>query len=285
MLSKRRSLRVLAPALAILWIAIGVAASQTAAKSPPQKNSSAPASSFAGQGKKIFTSSCAQCHGLDGKGSERAPNIADRPNVQRLSDAQISHIVENGVPGTGMPAFHSFQPPQIRAVVGYLRTLQGKNKAVSLPGNPATGKTIFSGKAGCSECHMVAGEGGFIASDLSEYARSHTVEQIRAAIVDPASGGRPVRLVTVALRSGEKLVGRVRDEDNFSVQLQTLDGTFHFLSKSDIDKMDSDSQPLMPSNYGSKLDAHELNDVISYLMNVAGSSGEATAKKIDEWEQ
>jgi cytochrome c oxidase cbb3-type subunit 3 len=254
------------------------------AQEPSQKRpSTAKAGSI--QGKQIFTSSCAQCHGLDGKGSERAPSIADTANVQRLSAAQLSDIIENGVPGTGMPAFHSLQTSQVRAVVGYLRILQGKNKTASLPGNPASGKVIFFGQLGCSQCHMVGGEGGFIASDLSDYTRSHTVEQIRRAIVDPAGNGRPVRLVTVALRGGEKFVGRVRDEDNFSVQLQTLDGTFHFFSKSDIDKMEPDSQPFMPANYGSRLDAQELNDVVSYLMSVAGASGHEAPKKTDEWEQ
>ena len=237
------------------------------------------------QGKQTFTSTCAQCHGLDGKGSERGPNIADKPSVQRLSDSQIFHVIENGVAGTGMPAFHSLEESQIRALVAYLRTLQGKNKAAALPGNPEQGKTIFFGTAACSECHMVAGQGGFIASDLSDYARSHAVGQVRSAIVDPASVSQQVRLVTATLRDGEKFEGRVRDEDNFSVQLQTLDGRFHFLSRSEIDTMEPDSHLLMPSDYGSRLDPRELNDVVSYLMSVASASGSPTPTKVEEWEQ
>jgi cytochrome c oxidase cbb3-type subunit III len=285
MLSKRRSLRILAAAIAVFWIAIGLASSQTAAKSPQQKSSNASVSSSSGQGKKIFASTCAQCHGLDGKGSERAPNIADRPAVRRLSDTQISHIIENGVPGTGMPAFHSFQSAQVRALVAYLRVLQGVNNSIALPGNPERGKSLFFGTAGCSACHMVAGDGGFIASDLSDYARSHTVEQIRGAIADPANNGRAVRLVTATLHSGDKYVGRIRDEDNFSLQLQTLDGAFHFLSKSDIGNIEPDSRLLMPSDYGSKLQPAELNDIVSYLMSVAGSNGSAPPKKMDDWEE
>jgi cytochrome c oxidase cbb3-type subunit III len=235
-------------------------------------------------GKQIFASSCAQCHGLDGKGSERAPDIVDRPSVQRSSDSQIFHIIENGVPGTGMPAFRSFNSSQIGAVVAYLRTLQGKNKTTALPGNPEQGKMLFFGRAGCSQCHMVAGEGGFIASDLSEYARIHDVAQIRSAIADPASMGKQVRMVAVTLRSGEKYTGRVRDEDNFSLQLQALDGTFYFLSKSKIDTMQSDSQPIMPSDYGTRLNTRELNDVISYLIRAAGGIDVAARKRAEEFE-
>jgi cytochrome c oxidase cbb3-type subunit III len=236
------------------------------------------------RGKQIFSSACAQCHGLDGRGSERAPNIADGPTVQRLSDSRILQIIQNGVPGTGMPAFHSFDSSQLRALVAHLRTLQGKNKAAPLPGNPEQGKALFFGKAECSQCHMVAGEGGFIASDLSEYARIHEADQIRSAIVDPASAGQQARLVTVTLHGGEKYEGRVRDEDNFSVQLQSLDGTFYFLSKSDIDKMQTDSQSLMPADYGTRLNTHEMNDVISYLIRAAGGTDPAARKTAAEFE-
>ena len=184
-----------------------------------------------------------------------------------------------------MPAFHSLKNPEIHELVAYVRTLQGEKKITVLPGNPEQGKTLFSGKAGCSECHMLAGQGGFIASDLSDYARVHPVDQIRSAIINPESNNRQVRLVTATLRSGEEFVGRVRDEDNFSVQLQTLDGTFHFLSKAEIAAMDSASQSLMPSDYGSLLDSRELNDLISYLMSVAGTTEAATPKKAEEWDQ
>ncbi len=253
-----------------------VAGSQTA----PHANKTASAI----QGKQIFSSACAQCHGLDGRGSERAPNIADRPTIQRLSDSQIVRIIQNGVPGTGMPAFHSFDNSQIRAVVAHLRTLQGKNKTAAVPGNPEQGKTLFFGKAECSQCHMVAGDGGFIASDLSEYARIHEVEQIRSAIVDPGNTGQQARLVRVTLHSGQIYAGRVRNEDNFSVQLQSLDGTFYFLSKSEIDKMQTDAQSLMPSDYGTRLNTHELNDVISYLIRAAGGADPAARKKGEEFE-
>jgi cytochrome c oxidase cbb3-type subunit III len=283
MLSKPRPLRVPVPALTVVWIAIGVAASQTAAKNPLQKSPTAPAASFSLQGKHIFTSSCAQCHGLDGKGSERAPNIADRPAVRHLSDAQISGIVENGVPGTGMPAFHSFEPQQVKAVVTYLRTLQGKNKTVAVPGNPQRGKAIFFGKGRCSDCHMIAGQGGFIASDLSDYAHIHVIDEVRQAIIAPAQNTN-TELVTVTLRDGDNYSGRIRNEDNFSLQLETMDGEFHFFSKLDISKVEHDSRPLMPSDYGTRFDSRELDDLMSYLMT-ATKSDQSIEKKQEEWEQ
>ena len=223
-------------------------------------------------GKKIFGSSCAGCHGLDGRGGERAPNIVQNRAVQRLSDAQLRRIVREGVPGSGMPAFRSLRDPDVRALVAYLRTLQGTTKAGNLPGNPERGENLFFGKAGCSGCHMVAGKGGFIASDLSSFGQTHSLEQTRAAIVKPnQTGDKPAQTATVTTLDGEKYVGRIRNEDNFSLQLQTLDGAFHFFQKSDLERTEYSSQPLMPSDYGSTLSAGELNDIVSYLMKSAAS--------------
>jgi cytochrome c oxidase cbb3-type subunit 3 len=236
-------------------------------------------------GKQTFASTCANCHGLDGRGSERAPNIADRPRVQQLSDVQLFKIIENGIRGTGMPAFHSLDSSNVKAVVNYLRTLQGTGKPVKLPGDPARGEAIFLGKAGCSGCHMVAGKGGFIASDLSGYARTHTVEQIRNEITTPSNNDGRARMATATLHSGEKYSGRVRNEDNFSLQLQTLDGIFHFLAKSELEGLEYSSQPLMPSNFGSTLSPDELNDVVSYLVSLAGANtrpSKMTEKKFED---
>jgi cytochrome c oxidase cbb3-type subunit 3 len=282
MLSSSKSVRVLVSVLVALWAAGGVASSQT----PPQNLRQREFKLVSTQGKQVFAASCASCHGLDGRGGERAPNIAKSPKAQRLSNAQIAHIIENGIPGTGMPAFHSLESSDINAVVTYLRTLQGTKRTVKLPGDPARGQTIFFGRAGCSGCHMVAGQGGFIASDLSGYARTHAAEQIRSAITSPTPTSDPqARLVTASIRDGEKYVGRMRNEDNFSLQLQTLDGNFHFILKSDLERLEYSSQPLMPSDYGSSLGPVELNDVVSYLMNVAStrtSQSETPRKEFEE---
>jgi cytochrome c oxidase cbb3-type subunit 3 len=254
--------------VAALWAAGGLAAwPQAPRQNPAQKNTKIVPT----RGKQTFASTCAGCHGLDGRGGERAPSIVERAHVQRLSDAQISHIIENGVPGTGMPAFHSLERSDVEAIVAYLRVLQGRTKTLDLPGDPDHGEKVFFGKAGCSGCHMVNGKGGFIASDLSTYASTHAVEQIRSAITSRSPGtNQQERLVTATTRGGEKVIGRIRNEDNFSLQLETLDGKFFLVTKSDLERLEYSSETLMPSDYSSTLSPHDLNDVVSYLMKVAG---------------
>jgi cytochrome c oxidase cbb3-type subunit III len=222
------------------------------------------------QGRQVFSSSCAGCHGLDGRGGERAPDIAGKREVQRLSNAVLARIVHDGVPGTGMPSFRLLGASRIQAVVLYVRSLQGRGEAGRLPGNPEAGKGLFFGKAGCAECHMVAGAGGFIGSDLSNYGATESAEEIRQAILHPEASLDPARKTTVVTTmSGEQLTGIARNEDNFSLQLQTLDGSFHLFIRTDLKSVEHQDRSLMPSDYSSRLSHAELDDVVSYLMSVA----------------
>lgn len=224
------------------------------------------------EGKTIFSVNCAACHGLDGKGSERGPDIADRHGVKQRSDASLFRIVRDGVPGTGMPAFRSLGAPAIQAVVRHLRRLQGFREAEQLSGNAKTGQELFFGKAECSRCHMANGEGSFIASDLSSYANGQSSDAVRRAITDPDKNidARKTMAVVTTLE-GVTHRGMVRNEDNFSLQMQTLDGAFHLLSKADLDKVEYESQSLMPGDYGVRLTRGEIDDLVKYLVSTAGN--------------
>src|SRR5712664_484807 len=233
-------------------------------------------------GRQVFENRCAGCHGIDGRGGERAPDIATTAKTQPRSDSALAQIITSGIPSGGMPAFSTLDASTGRALVRYLRFLQGKTGSAALPGNPQNGKAIFFGRARCSECHLAAGAGGFIASDLSSYGRSRPIEEIRDAIVKPNQpSNAPSGTVTIATRAGQNLTGVLRNEDNFSLQLQSLDGIFHLLLKSDIATINRDPNSLMPANYGSTLSHGELNDLVSFLMSVAQHDKSPDPKKTE----
>jgi cytochrome c oxidase cbb3-type subunit 3 len=221
-------------------------------------------------GRQVFENRCAGCHGIDGRGGERAPDIATSAKTQRRSDSALTQIIINGIPSAGMPAFSTLDASTTQALVKYVRFLQGQTGTAALPGNPQNGKAIFFGRARCSECHLAAGAGGFIAPDLSSYGRSRPVEEIRDAIVKPGQQSNTSRgTVAIATRAGQTLTGVLRNEDNFSLQLQSLDGAFHLLMKSDVASVRRDLNSLMPADYASTLSAGDLNDLVSFLMSVA----------------
>jgi cytochrome c oxidase cbb3-type subunit III len=179
-----------------------------------------------------------------------------------------------------MPAFHSLSAPQVQSLVSYVRALQGKIETRTIPGNAAHGKEIFFGKGECSNCHAIAGQGGFLGPDLSSYGAISSANQIQDAILNSnrivPSGYRSAVATT---RDGVRIEGVVRNEDNFSVQLQTQDGAFHFFQKSDLQKFDYSNQSLMPSNYAQRLSQDELNDLVSFLMGATPSNHKGTSKK------
>ncbi len=223
-------------------------------------------------GKTAYSAVCAGCHGLDGKGGERAPDIASRPRVRELSDEAVLHVLQNGVPNTSMPSFRSLGSEKLRSLVEYVRELQGIGNARNVTGNADHGKTVFFSKGGCANCHSMQGSGGFYGSDLSGYAQGRSPESIRQAIVAPNRDLDPRRRVAVATTtSGEVLEGLTRNEDNFSLQLLTPDGIVHLLYKSSLAKLTYREESAMPADYEKKLSAAELDDLVKFLVSVAES--------------
>ena len=272
MLSKRKSLRCWLCLSLLGWIGVfHVSISLAQQKLPNAKSKVNPLS-----GQNAYNSACAGCHGLDGHGSDKAVNISESAKVRHLSDAQIADIIANGVPGTGMPAFHSLSEPQIRAIITYLRSLQGQNQMRTTPGDAARGKTVFFGKGECSACHTISGEGGFFGPDLSSYGSSLSASAIRDEIARtpriPHDGYRSAVVITAA---GDRLEGMIRNEDNFSVQFQARDGNFHSFQKSDLQKLEHIETSLMPSDYRDRLTSAELNDLVSFLMNSVPEASKA----------
>lgn len=238
---------------------------------------------FVDSGRRIFESRCASCHGLDGRGTERAPNITNDLKVQRGTDAALQHTVQNGIAGTGMPAFSTMDDATAKSVVAYVRFLQERKRSALITGNAKRGQTLFFGKARCSECHMVSGQGGFIASDLSIFGRTHTTEEMQQAIISPPDGDARSAVLEVKTSDGQQFSGVVRNEDNFSLQLQTLDGGFHLFLKSDVESVARKTGALMPSDYAATLSAAEIDDLVSYLARIGGPS--RVKPKDEEWEE
>jgi cytochrome c oxidase cbb3-type subunit 3 len=231
-------------------------------------------------GRGIFESVCAACHGLDGRGGERGPNIRTRSEALSRSDKDLLKLLQDGLPDSGMPPFESLGVPKLKALVAYLRALQGSSKTSPLPGNPQKGKSLFFGKAACGDCHMVNGSGGFLGADLSSYASNASMEEIREAITDPNKDlDLRARTVFITTRDGRQFTGIARNEDNFSLQLQSVDGVFHLFAKSDLQTIEYQPKSLMPSDYGSVLSRPELNDLVSFLISSAWAAKEAPSSQ------
>jgi putative heme-binding domain-containing protein len=262
----------------VLVTAFSGVGQRASANKPPQSKRTSTSRAAARQ---VFESTCSACHGLDGRGGERGPDISSRPQIVQMPDLELMEVLRNGRPSGGMPAFAALGDTQLRSVMSYLRFLQGERADAAIPGDAAKGKTIFFGKGRCADCHMTQGQGGFLGSDLSAFAAALSAEEIRKKILTPREDAN--HLTTLTLGNGAKIAGIVRNEDNFSIQLQSLDGTFHFIARPDIFATEASTGPIMPNNYATLLTSGEFDDLVKYLATVAKPAvRKAKPERLDE---
>src|SRR5271166_1035600 len=142
---RRLRMRLLSPSLLLLAIPAALLAQHTYTPADIQ------------EGGRLFRANCVLCHGPEG---DQVPGIdlGHGRFRQTYSENALIKIIQNGIAGTGMPP-NNLQDFQAEIVVAYLRSLATSGRAVTGNGNAARGKALFFGKANCSACHRVYGEG------------------------------------------------------------------------------------------------------------------------------
>ncbi len=73
------------------------------------------------EGKQLFDAQCATCHGVDGRGGERGPDIATARRASRPVE-ETARIITEGIPAGGMPP-SNLGVEQVTLVARYLRAL------------------------------------------------------------------------------------------------------------------------------------------------------------------
>jgi putative heme-binding domain-containing protein len=246
---------------------VGRFASITDAQDGPltaQQNAGAIAS-----GSTLFRARCAECHGADAKGV--AGHDLTRLWTLGTTDERVFQTIRNGVPNTTMPS--STAPDgELRALIVYLRSLNGPAVAEPVRGNAENGERLFG--ANCSSCHAVNGRGGRLGPDLSRIAQSR--EQLTQAIRSPgasiATGYQPVTLV---LHNGQRVKGTLKGEDAFSIQIMDTNQRLRAYLKSTLDSVVRDAGSLMPEFSSGRLGDGDLDDLLGYLgtLRVATATG------------
>jgi mono/diheme cytochrome c family protein len=75
-------------------------------------------------GRKLFTRSCAECHGPEGAGIEKKHSAdLQLPEVQNQSDGTLFWKITNGNARHGMPSFSKLPELERWQLVLYIRTL------------------------------------------------------------------------------------------------------------------------------------------------------------------
>ena len=216
-------------------------------------------------GGRVFRSSCANCHGQDG---DQVPGVdLGRGQFKRAqTDQDLIGIIQNGIPGTAMPAT-SFSTEQAARVVAYLRSVAASKRGGSVAGDVARGKALFDGKGSCTTCHRVGAIGSRVGPDLSAIGLVRRVSELEGALVDPDADVQATnRTYRVVARDGTVTTGRLLNLDSFSVQLLDTRERLQSFLKSDL--RDHGFAPSPMPSYRARLNAQEIADVVTYLVSL-----------------
>jgi cytochrome c oxidase cbb3-type subunit 3 len=219
------------------------------------------------QGKAIFRSNCAFCHGLTAQGG-RGPSLISSNLLHSGADDAIRNLITHGVPGTTMPGFE-FPKDDLDALVQFLRGLSGSNAStVKPPGDPAAGELVYS-RAGCSNCHRIRSTGSIYGPELTRIGAGRSLDYIRESLLDPSAdiadnyGG-----VTVVTKDGKRVTGVRVNEDTFTVQIRKPDQAFALFDKSETKEVIHETKSMMPAY--NHLSPTDLQNLISYLSTLRG---------------
>jgi alcohol dehydrogenase (cytochrome c) len=214
-------------------------------------------------GKRLFEARCGLCHGADGAGGERGPNIVDARRGRVRSKESLREVISKGIPEGGMPAFR-LPDDEMESILMFLGSLSAPAIDRALPGNLAAGSAFFFGEGKCSSCHMIQGRGGVLGPDLSNLGRERRLAQIEQALHTPGGSNR---VVSVRTRDNRSVRGLVKNESNFDLQLLGMDGTVHLFERKQIAVIDRETKPLMPPLHASPEQTRDLLAFLSRLSN------------------
>jgi putative membrane-bound dehydrogenase-like protein len=135
--------------------------------------------------------------------------------------------------------------------------------ALNLKGEVAHGKKIYQER--CVLCHRLGGEGSAVGPDLVTVKNTGR-EKIMVNILDPNREVRPDYVsYLVETKDEESQIGLVVNETATTVTLRQPYGKESIVNRSDIKKMQSQGQSLMPEGLEAGLSAQDLADLIAYI--------------------
>jgi putative heme-binding domain-containing protein len=225
-----------------------------------------------GTGRAAFQRICSVCHSV---------NLATSQRMTRAEwSGVVGEMVSRGAQGTS---------EELENIVNYLSTNFGRG-TVSPPGGaqpskpaqqlaPLSRLEIAAAKKliqtnGCLSCHRIGEMGSYIGPDLNDVGSNLSSDQILHALASPNDMVQPDnRTVQLITHDGQRVIGRILNQDGFSVQLIDSSGQLQSFEKETLRQLVIVTTNPMPS-YAAKLNNEDVRTIVRYLASLREPSVE-----------
>ena len=226
-------------------------------------------------GRSQFASQCGFCHGRDAAGGAGGTDLTRSALVaEDVRGDRLGPVIRSGRPAEGMPAF-ALSDADLAAIVAFIHdqkrladTASGGRRSVDVAdlqtGEAGAGKRYFD--AACTRCHSATG-------DLAGLATRRQGLVLLQRMLYPSPGGRggdPSRVpqtVTVTLRSGQVVTGRLAYRDEFTIALTDADGWYQAWPAAQVTFAVDDPLEAHVAQLGKYTD-DDMHNVLAYLQTL-----------------
>jgi len=132
--------------------------------------------------KRVFDTSCAGCHGPEGRGG-KGPSLAVPKLRHARTDEELGQIILFGLPGTEMPPSWHLGVEGVTLAAAYVRMLGANATPPQVAGDVGKGQQLFRGKGACAGCHTIGAEGRAYGPDLSDIGARRSAAGLREALI------------------------------------------------------------------------------------------------------
>ncbi|MDB6068906.1 MAG: hypothetical protein JWL81_77 [Verrucomicrobiales bacterium] len=206
------------------------------------------------------------------------PNGARLTLISSASSPWLSFTLTLTTPADSLDvSYHTSRDPRPRALpvrrflVPFAKPAEPSQKVAAAPeiagGDWKAGHALFHGKASCSACHRIQGEGNRVGPDLDNLIhRDHA--SVLTDISDPGATINPDAVAyTITLRDGTSVTGtRLRDTPE-ELDIAQPGGAVNHVRKDQILKSEPLTVSLMPPGLDKLLTPAERKDLMTYLLS------------------
>ena len=176
----------------------------------------------AASGQKLFSASCAFCHGANATGAE-GPNLVRSSVVLHDEKGElIGPVIQKGRPDKGMPAFTNFTSEQLYDIAEFLhqRVYEAVNRwgykvGNIVTGNASIGQSFFVQH--CTRCHSPS-------NDLAHVGSKYQPGELQALFLYPGTLLRVPAKVSVETQGGARIEGTLVSQDDFTIVMKEPSG-------------------------------------------------------------